>query len=94
MLDFEIPSLEPGDGHIDIETDFLNLMPGRYSVTLFLGAFGLVHDLLDHCGIIEIEPSDFYNSGKGIESRYGIVFIPFRVIVPRHEKSLGLSHSR
>jgi hypothetical protein len=33
---------------------------------------------LDHCGTLEVEPSDFYNSGKGIESRFGIVFLPFK----------------
>ena len=54
-------------------------MPGRYSVTLFLGAVGpLFQDLLDHCGTLEIEPSDFYKSGKGIESRFGLVCMPFK----------------
>jgi lipopolysaccharide transport system ATP-binding protein len=79
MTDFEIPFINPGAGHIDLEVDFLNLMPGRYSVTLFLGAIGpLFQDLLDHCGVLEVEPSDFYKSGKGIESRFGLVFIPFK----------------
>jgi hypothetical protein len=93
MLDVEIPSLELGDGFIDIEIDFLNLMPGRYSVSLFLGAVGpLFQDLLDHCGIIDVEPSDFYNSGKGIESRFGIVFFPFKVALPGQDHALALSH--
>lgn len=79
MTDFEIPCLNPGSGSIDVEIDFLNLMPGRYRVTLFLGAIGpLFQDLLDHCAILEVEPSDFYKSGKGIESRFGLVFMPFR----------------
>ncbi len=79
MTDFEIPFIDPGDGFIDLEVDFLNLMPGRYNVSLFLGAVGpLFQDILDHCGALEVEPSDFYNSGKGIESRFGIIFLPFR----------------
>lgn len=79
MTDSEIPFINPGAGSIDLEVEFLNLMPGRYSVTLFLGAVGpLFQDLLDHCGILEIEPSNFYKSGKGIESQFGIVFMPFK----------------
>jgi lipopolysaccharide transport system ATP-binding protein len=78
MTDFEIPFIDSGKGYIDLIVDFLNLMPGRYSVTLFLGAVGpLFQDLLDHCGILEIEASDFYNSGKGIEGRFGVMFLPF-----------------
>jgi lipopolysaccharide transport system ATP-binding protein len=89
MLDFEIPALHAGEGYVDIETSLLNLMPGRYSVTLFLGAVGpLFQDILEHCGMIEIEPSDFYNSGKGIENRFGIVFLPFSVS-PVQEKIRG-----
>lgn len=79
MTDSEIPFINPGAGSIDLEVEFLNLMPGRYSVTLFLGAVGpLFQDLLDHCGALEIEPSDFYESGRGIESRFGLVFMPFK----------------
>lgn len=79
MTDSEIPFINPGVGYIDLEVEFLNLMPGRYSVTLFLGAVGpLFQDLLDHCGTLEIEPSDFYKSGKGIESRFGLVCMPFK----------------
>jgi hypothetical protein len=67
-----------GKGHIDSEVDFLNLMPGRYHVSLVLGARGLLSDMLDYCGALEVEAPDFYYSGKGIDSRFGIIFLPFK----------------
>jgi len=78
-IDFEIPRLEPGVGSIDLEIEFLNLMPGRYFITLLLADMGtLDYDVLDNCGTFMVEPSDFYQTGKGIESRFGLIFLPFK----------------
>jgi len=71
----DIPSLSAGSGHLDLDIEFLNLMPGRYYFTLWSGNLGPVyHDVLDKCGCFDVEPSDFYNSGKGVDSRFGVVF--------------------
>jgi len=75
----EIPHLLPGDGYVDLEVDFLNLMPGQYYLTLKIEAIGPVHyDLLDYCAVLDIEASDVYGSGKGIDNRHGIIFLPCR----------------
>lgn len=76
MTDFEIPYLDPGEGHIDLEIGFLNLTPGRYLVSVEVGAVGLTYDKLDYCGTLELEPSDYYRSGKGVEARFGLMFVP------------------
>lgn len=74
---FEIPSLLPGDGHIELKIDFLNLMPGRYQVSLWLASVGDIwYDALEHCAIFDVEASNFYRSGRGIDSRFGIIFLP------------------
>jgi len=74
----EIPSLQ-AEGHIDLHIDFLNLMPGRYYVSLWAKSVGLVsYDVLDHCAAFDVETTDFYDSGKGIDSRFGIIFLPCR----------------
>ena len=80
----EIPSLSPGDGWIDLEIDFLNLMPARYYVSLRLSSGGgwVKQDHLDHCATLDVEASDFYQSGKGIHSRFGIIFLPGRWRLP------------
>lgn len=78
MTDTEIPYLNPGEGYMDLEIDFLNLTPGRYMVSLEVGAMGLCYDRLDYCGTMEIDTSDYYGSGKGIESRFGLMFLPIR----------------
>ncbi len=73
-------SLAPtGKGSIDLEIDFLNLMPGTY----YLGAwaasdFGIYHDVLDNVAKLELEPSDYYGTGRGVEARFGLIFLPFR----------------
>ncbi len=74
----EIPSLPPGDGHIDLEVDFLNLMPARYYISLWLARVGHYYDVLQNCATLDVEASDFYKSGRGIESRFGIIFLPCR----------------
>jgi hypothetical protein len=79
MTDCEIPVLEAGSGYIDLEIDFLNLMPGRYPISVALaGVWPSYYDRLDHCAVLEVEPSNFYKTGKGIERRFGIIFLPCR----------------
>ncbi|MFH1754365.1 MAG: Wzt carbohydrate-binding domain-containing protein, partial [Candidatus Latescibacterota bacterium] len=75
----EIPHLPPGPGQIDLEIDFLNLMPDRYYVTLTLQSIGPVrYDILDHCVAIDVEAADVYDTGRGLGSRWGLVFMPGR----------------
>jgi len=75
----EIPSLPASEGHADLLIDFLNLMPGRYYISLWLKSVGLVsYDVLDHCAAFDVETTDFYESGKGIDGRFGIIFLPCR----------------
>jgi len=77
----DIPVVHPGPGHIDLHIDFLNLMPGRYYISLWLKTLGSsVYDVLDHCAMFDVETSDFYRSGRGLDSHFGIVFLPCRWI--------------
>lgn len=74
---YQIPEVEPGDGYIDLKIDFLNLMPDRYYVTLWAASVGGEnYDCISKFMKLEIEAFDVYGSGKGIESRYGVVFLP------------------
>lgn len=76
-LGVDIPSLSPGRGYVELVIDFLNLMPGRYFLSLWLTSPGeVLHDVLEHCAVLDVEPSNFYKSGRGIESRFGILFFP------------------
>ena len=79
-----------GTGSIDLEIDFLNLMPGTY----YLGAwaasdFGIYHDVLDNVAKLELEVSDYYGTGRGVESRFGLIFLPFRWTPTRQGCSNG-----
>ena len=78
-LGVEIPALHPGHGHLDLTIDSLNLMPGRYFLSLWLTSPGDTrHDVLEHVAALDVEPSNYYKSGRGIDSRFGIVVLPCR----------------
>jgi len=73
---FDLP---PGQGYLDVEIDFLNLMPATYSMSLWLhNSSNVIYDVLEHCLNLDVHVSDFYGSGKGITSTNGIMFLPFR----------------
>jgi lipopolysaccharide transport system ATP-binding protein len=42
----------------------LNLMPGRYSVTLFVSVNGEVADWIKQAGCFDVEGADFFGSGR------------------------------
>jgi lipopolysaccharide transport system ATP-binding protein len=75
---FDVASIEPGDGHLELEIQSLNLIPGRYYLTLWLDRVGQSYDRLEHCTTIDIESSDVLASGRSLDSRFGFVFFPVR----------------
>jgi len=75
----DIPEVIDKEGYVDLVIDFLNLMPGRYYLSLWLKSVGATaYDVLDHCAAFDVEAADFYGSGKGIDGRFGIIFLPCR----------------
>lgn len=76
-LGVEIETLPPGRGHVDLKIESLNLMPGRYFLSLWLTSpDGTRHDVLEHVAALDVETSNYYKSGRGIDSRFGIVVLP------------------
>jgi lipopolysaccharide transport system ATP-binding protein len=79
----EIPALYPGTGYIDVDIDFLNIMPNRYYVTVYiLNKNGNVNsnviDSIEHAGTLDVDISNYYGSDRGIDKWWGIMFIPCR----------------
>jgi homopolymeric O-antigen transport system ATP-binding protein len=73
-----LPLAPRGKGSVDLEIDFLNLMPGTYYLGIWASSFHEWHDVLDNVAKLDVEPSDYYGTGRGIESRFGLIFLPFR----------------
>lgn len=75
----EIPVLPPGEGHVDLEIDALNLMPGRYYLSLRLsGIDHNMYDALEHAVYLDVEEAPIYGQSRRIDSRFGLVFFPQR----------------
>jgi lipopolysaccharide transport system ATP-binding protein len=73
-----IPIVEPGEGYADFEIDCLYLQPSRYYLTLRLGKWNNRYDELKNCIAFDVETSDYYGSGRGIDRSFGLVFFPSR----------------
>jgi lipopolysaccharide transport system ATP-binding protein len=63
----DVPTIEPGAGTMDVEIYDLNLVPGQYTISLFVANLGyMFHDVLQHCATLDIEPSSRYGLGRGV----------------------------
>ena len=77
MVGCDIPFIPAGRGHAELEIPCLNLMPGRYYLSLWIGTVGgLNHDLLDHCATLDVETSNFYEAGRKMDRNFGLVLLP------------------
>jgi lipopolysaccharide transport system ATP-binding protein len=74
----DIPIVEAGEGFADFDIDCLYLLPGRYFLSLWLGKWNNLHDVLKNCIHFDVESSDYYGSGRGIDSSFGLMFFPSR----------------
>jgi lipopolysaccharide transport system ATP-binding protein len=76
---YHIPALEAGEGSIDLAIDDLFLLPNRYYLTIYTGTVGQTYDRIDHCIAIDVDESNAYgNQGRGVNARYGLVYVPSR----------------
>lgn len=64
---FDIPIIRAGPGHIDVRLQDLNVMPGRYVLSLYAANYGhIYHDVLPNCAAIEVQPSNRYGLLRGM----------------------------
>jgi lipopolysaccharide transport system ATP-binding protein len=73
-----VPLAREGPGCIEVTIDSLNLMPGSYPLGIWAGTAGDYHDVLENAVTLDVEASDFYGTGRGVEARFGTIFLPFR----------------
>jgi lipopolysaccharide transport system ATP-binding protein len=70
----DIPLIPPGEGYVDLEIDELNLIPGRYYLSLRADTEGHVYDALEHAVYLDVQEAPIYGSSRRIDSRAGVVF--------------------
>lgn len=73
-----IPVIPAGPGSVEFQVENLNLLMGRYYISLAIGTTGrIVFDSLEHCFSVDIEESSIHgSSGRGISNRWGVVYLP------------------
>lgn len=78
-----IPKVGSGDGHVDVAVESFNLIPGQYSLSLWITGDGgkPVYDG-DVRASLEVEVADVYGSGRPLDSRHGLVYFPQRWKLP------------
>ena len=66
---FDIPSIGPGIGYVDVELPGLNLAPGCYYVSLALSSPpSVLYDVVDHCAVFDVHPSSRYGLNRGLKN--------------------------
>jgi len=76
LCSVEIPVLQCGNGFVDLCIDSVNLMPGRYFLSVMLGAMGpIFYDSIDRCAVLSVEETDFYRSGRTSQNQ-SIMLLP------------------
>jgi lipopolysaccharide transport system ATP-binding protein len=86
---YYVPSVSPGESYMDLEIDQLPMMPGRYYLSLWLGKGHHMHDGLQNGVVMDVEPSDYYGTGRGVDSAFGLVFLPCRW---KSDRLKGIQH--
>jgi lipopolysaccharide transport system ATP-binding protein len=61
----------PGDGTIVCAIPRMPFEPGVYRVTLFATVNGDIADWVMHAGVIEVEPGDYYGTGRANDEGQG-----------------------
>jgi hypothetical protein len=80
-----IPSLDEGEGSIDLTIDTLFLQPNRYYLSMWIASTGQMYDNIEHCVAIDVEESNAYeNQGRGVHARWGLVYMASRWRLSAH----------
>jgi lipopolysaccharide transport system ATP-binding protein len=73
-----IPSVEHGEGYLDLDIACLNLLAAKYTISLWVtDQHGtVVYDNIENAVTFEVDTANLYKSNLVIDSRFGIVYFP------------------
>jgi lipopolysaccharide transport system ATP-binding protein len=76
----DIPAAPAGDGYVELEIDALNLLPGRYYLSLTVDNWGTkkMYDTVENAVHLDVEEAPIYGSGRRLDNRFGLTFFPQR----------------
>jgi hypothetical protein len=92
---FEIPLLPAGPGFIDVLMDDVNLLPGRYLLSLYSVNLGdIFHDVLPHCSALEVQTSNRYGLMRGLIKDPLVIFDCHWALGERRSDNISVDPSR
>lgn len=80
-VDNEIKNINTNSEDIVVKLPRMQLVPGAYSMTLFLTSSGTVIDWISNAYSFNVEAGDFYNSGKLPPTDQGVFLADFSIDV-------------
>jgi hypothetical protein len=74
----DLAVLKAGEGYLDLKITCLNLLPAKYTLSLWATDDQgiVVYDNVEHGVTLEVDVANIYQSGRNLDSRCGIVFFP------------------
>lgn len=70
-------AINPGSNKFVFSMSKVSLLPGEYSLSFFCSVNGEIADWLTRALNFTIEEGDYYNNGKGIINRAGLIYADF-----------------
>ena len=80
-----VESIPVGAGHIDVDVDSFPLVPDRYYLSFWLASVGPKYDHVDHCLVLDVEAADVHDTGRELDTRFGIMYMPCKWHLPSNE---------
>jgi lipopolysaccharide transport system ATP-binding protein len=75
---YNIESIGPGEGTLDVFVPAVNLVPDRYYLSLWIASMGPKYDHVELCATLDVETADVYGSGRAVDGRFGVMILPCR----------------
>jgi lipopolysaccharide transport system ATP-binding protein len=74
---FNLESLSPGPGHIEVRLPCVFLNPDRYYISIWAASAGpKYYDQLELCMALDVEAADVHGSGRALSKHFGAVYLP------------------
>jgi lipopolysaccharide transport system ATP-binding protein len=77
----DLSGIRPGQGRVTVVIPKMALIPGRYYLTLYSAAGGVVADWIKNASVFDVEAGDYYGTGQLPAHGQGLFLLEHRFVV-------------